>query len=578
MYKKLLFIAFLIFVSILIFINDDSKVIIFGIAIFLIGMFFMEDGFKIFSGGFLEKVLQNSTNNLLKSISTGIITTSIIQSSSLISIIVISFSGAGLISLSGAIGVIFGSNIGTTATTWLVSLFGLKINIASFAMPMLIIGVIFKFISHKTLNGIGYVLIGLGFVFLGISYMKEGFETLKDGINLANYAMEGYLGVIVYVLIGMFATVILQSSSATLALIITALATNQIIYINALELAIGANIGTTITAVLGSLASNENGKRLAVAHLIFNAVTAIFAIIFLYQLEEVVLNISEAFGIAKDNYVLQLAIFHTLFNIIGVLLVVPFTKKLVEFLNGLFIVEKKSIYTRAIYLEMNHKDVPSVALNALTKEMDRLYDSSIEVISHSLNLHRHDYFGKENLRKIVLSNHELIDTDVDDFYNKRIKYLYSDIMYYATIYEENMDFEQKNDVAKIKLVCRDLVEAIKDIKNLQKNLNKYIDSPNKNIKKQYNKLRFNIINIINLLEKLKDCENEKDYNEKIIKSKDKLDKLDYIKNRRIDKLIRNNLIDSNMATSLINDSKFTINIAKKISNVAKVICLKRKYL
>jgi len=578
MYKKVLLLLFLITVSIVIFINDDTKVIIFGIAVFLIGMFFMEDGFKIFSGGYLENILKNSTSTLFKSISTGLISTSIIQSSSLISIIVISFLGAGLISLGGAIGVVFGSNLGTTTTAWIISLFGVKVHIASFAMPMLILGVILKFSSNKNLNGLGYVLIGLGFVFLGISYMKDGFETLKEGLNLANYALQGPLGVFVYVFLGMIATVIIQSSSATLALIITALATNQIIYINAIELAIGANIGTTITAILGSLASNENGKRLAVAHFVFNMVTAFVAIVFLSQLSNIVLFISEFFNIAKDDYVMQLAIFHTLFNVIGILLVAPFTKRLVKFLETLFVKKNVSIYTRAIYLETNHKDVPSIALNALTKEMDRLYDIAIEVISHSLNLHRHDYLGKDNYKKIVILNHDYIDTDVDDFYKKRMKYLYGDIMYYATIYEENMDFEQKSDVAKIKLVCRDLVEAVKDIKHLQKNLKKYIISPNTNIKKQYSKLRLNIVNIIYLMEKLKDCENQEDYNEKIIKSKEKLERLDYIKNKKIDKLIRNNLIDSNMATSLINDSKYTIDIAKKISNAAKVICLKRKYL
>jgi phosphate:Na+ symporter len=578
MYKKVLLLLFLIAVSIVIFINDDTKVIIFGIAVFLIGMFFMEDGFKIFSGGYLENILKNSTSTLFKSISTGVISTSIIQSSSLISIIVISFLGAGLISLGGAIGVVFGSNLGTTTTAWIISLFGVKVQIGSFAMPMLILGVILKFSSNKNLNGLGFILIGLGFVFLGISYMKDGFETLKDGMNLANYAIQGPLGVFVYVLLGMIATVIIQSSSATLALIIIALATNQIVYVNAIELAIGANIGTTITAILGSLASNENGKRLAVAHFIFNMVTAFVAIVFLNQLSSIVLLISEFFNIAKDDYVMQLAIFHTLFNVIGILLLVPFTKRLVKFLETLFVKKNISIYTRAIYLETNHKDVPSIALNALTKEMDRLYDSSIEVISHSLNLHRHDYLGKDNYKKIVILNHDYIDTDVDDFYKKRMKYLYGDIMYYATIYEENMNFEQKNDVAKIKLVCRDLVEAVKDIKHLQKNLNKYIISPNTNIKKQYSKLRLNIVNIIYLMEKLKDCENQQDYNKKIIKSKEKLERLDYIKNKKIDKLIRNNLIDSNMATSLINDSKYTIDIAKKISNAAKVICLKRKYL
>lgn len=578
MYKKVLFSLLILTLGFFIFDNENTKVIIFGIAIFLIGMFFMEDGFKAFSGGFLENILEKSTNNLFKAITTGVLTTSVIQSSSLISIIVISFLSAGVISLSGAIGVIFGSNLGTTTTAWIVSIFGVKIDIASFSMPMLIFGVVLKFTSNKVLNGIGFILIGLGFVFLGISYMKEGFETLKEGLDLASFAIEGYLGVVVYVLIGMAATVIIQSSSATLALIITALATSQIVYVNALELAIGANIGTTITAILGSLASNENGKRLAVAHFIFNIVTAIFAIVFLHQLSSVVLSISNFMGLASDDYVMQLAIFHTLFNIIGILLVAPFTNQLVKFLEKLFVKDSVSLYLRAEYLELNYKEVPTLALRALTQELDRFYANCIEVISHSLNLHRHDFIGKEHLRQIIKSKKDILQTDVDDFYNKKIKYLYGDIMYYATIYEENMDYEQKSDVSKIKLACRDLVEAVKDVKHLQKNLNKYLRSPNENIQREYNKLRLNIANMINLIDKLKDCENKKDYNDKLNRSKDKLERLDYIKTKRIDKLIRNNQIDSAMATSLINDSNFTIDIVKKISNVAKIICLKSKYL
>ena len=137
-------------------------------------------------------------------------------------------------------------------------------------------------------------------------------------------------------LIGAAATVIMQSSSATMALIITALVTNQIIYINALELAIGANIGTTVTAVLGSLTSNANGKRLAIAHLIFNMVTGVIAIALLYQLADLVTYLSSKVGIASDDYAMQLALFHTIFNIIGVLAVSPFTSRLVVFLEGLF--------------------------------------------------------------------------------------------------------------------------------------------------------------------------------------------------------------------------------------------------
>ena len=161
----------------------------------------------------------------------------------------------------------FGANIGTTATAWLVSIFGLNIKVSALAMPMLAFGILFVFQKSKSLKGIGHVLAGLGFFFLGIHFMKQGFDVYKDSINLADYAMPGFWGLIVYTAIGVVITLILQSSSAAMALILTALAAGQITYNNSLALAIGANIGTTITAILGALSANVAGKRLAGAHL-----------------------------------------------------------------------------------------------------------------------------------------------------------------------------------------------------------------------------------------------------------------------------------------------------------------------
>ena len=305
----------------------DFSTILGGIALFLIGMEYMENGFKSLSGGVLEKILKQFTSNTIKAITTGFVSTAIVQSSSLISIIVISFLGAELITLASAIGVIFGSNLGTTATAWLVSLFGLKIKISIYAMPMLVMGIMIPLLlKDRSYRGFASILIGLGVIFLGIGYMKEGFETLKEGIDLAAYAMDGYAGIFVYVLVGAVATVVIQSSSATMALIITALATGQIEYANALALAIGANLGTTVTAVLGALKSNENGKRLAVAHFIFNMITGLIAIAFIYKLTDLVDYLSIIIGIDANNYAMKLALFHTIFNLLGVLVVSPFIK------------------------------------------------------------------------------------------------------------------------------------------------------------------------------------------------------------------------------------------------------------
>ena len=570
--KKSIYPLFLLGVAYILFSSNDAKTIIAGVSVFLIGMVFMEDGFKLFSGGVLENVLKSSTSSIPRAIGTGFLATAIVQSSSLISIIVISFLSAELITLSGAIGVIFGSNIGTTTTAWIVSAFGVKIKIAQFAMPMLIFGVIFRFNNNKTYQGLGNILVGLGFVFLGIDFMKEGFDALKSGVDLAEFAMEGYFGVLVYVLIGAIATVVIQSSSATMALIITALATNQILYFNALELAIGANIGTTVTAVIGSLASNQNGKRLAVAHFIFNMVTGFIAIVFLYQLADLVTLLSSKIGIADDDYAMQLALFHTVFNLMGVLVVSPFTSRLVVFLEGIFIQRRKDI-SRARYLDNAVVEVPEVALLALRKEILHLYDNATEVLSHALSLHRHTYVGMgDDINKVVEASVKMIDINVDDFYEKKIKMLYGDIINYATIAQESMSVEDKHKIYSLKIACREIVEAIKDVKILQKNVNRFLKSKKENIKNEYNYIREEIAKTLDGIHALRyNSSDDFDVFAKIKLLKENLDSLDVIKNGRIDKLIRTNAIETKVATSLINDSAFAYEISKKLIHVATIL-------
>jgi len=579
MFRKAFYPLFLLLIAYLLFSSNDAKTIVAGIAIFLIGMVFMEDGFKLFSGGILEKVLEKSTKTVPKAVATGFFATAIVQSSSLLTIIVISFLSAELISLSGAIGVIFGSNIGTTTTAWIVSAFGVKIKIAHYAMPMLIFGVIFRFNDNKSYQGLGNVLVGLGFVFLGIGYMKDGFEHLKEGLDLAQFAIDGYLGVLVYIFIGAVATVVIQSSSATMALIITALATGQIEYTNALALAIGANIGTTVTAIIGSLSSNANGKRLAVAHFIFNIVTGFIAILFLYQLADIVDYLSVLIGIGETDYAMKLALFHTIFNIIGVLAVSPFTNRLVKFLKGLFKEAKQEIQ-RAQYLDSVVTVIPEAAIKSLHKEVSHLYDDTTDALIQALSLNKNHIYGKDNndLDSIIEKSHEMVDINTHEFYDKKIKYLYSDIITYASISQENMDIEQSEIASALKVACRQIVETIKDSHEIQKNIKLYINHKNEDIRLEYNFLRTTIAKTLNGIYQLRNDVDEIDILTNIKLLEENLKKFDMIGNGKIDTLIRQNKIEPKMATSLINDSSFAYEISKKLLSVAYILWIEDKDL
>ena len=246
MFNKLLLPLVLILLGLVFWWSPNFKDIAAGVAILLFGMLSLENGFKSLTEGPLQKLLSMMTNRYYKSFLFGVFSTAILQSSSLISVIAISFLSAGMVQLSQAVAIIFGANVGTTATAWLVASLGLKIKISALAMPILVFGTLLAFQKNKSLKGIGNVLVGLGFIFLGIHFMKLGFDAYKDAVDITQYSMDGVAGLLVYTGLGMLATMILQSSSATMAIILTALAAGQVSYANALALAIGANIGTTM--------------------------------------------------------------------------------------------------------------------------------------------------------------------------------------------------------------------------------------------------------------------------------------------------------------------------------------------
>jgi len=555
-------------------ISPDFKEISAGVAIFLFGMLSLEEGFKAFAGGTLEKILQRSTDKLYKSIGFGALATTVMQSSSLVSVLTISFLGAGLIGLAQGIGIIFGANIGTTTGAWLVAGLGLKVNISAYAMPMLVFGVILIFQRAKSLKGIGYILTGLGFLFLGIHYMKEGFEAFKSTIDLAAYGGTGLKYLFIFTGIGVFATVIMQSSHATLVLIITALAASQISYENALALAIGANVGTTITAIIGSMSSNIVGKRLAGAHLIFNVTTGLIAIVFMSQIMFSVDWVSKLVGIADDNYTLKLAVFHTIFNVIGVLVMVPFIGKLVTFLESTL--KDKSTadathFDTTQYLNVSVLELPATSMAAILRETKHLYANAFEIITHGLNLKRENITSTMPLEELVNYPYSKNAIDIDDFYTHRIKGIYGEIIDFSTKAQSEMAPEDIEELYKIKLANRDIVEAVKDTKHLQKNLINYAKSPNKYIQEQYDNIKIGVAELLRNIDLVSKMTEEEEIIILLSKAKVHMQRYDIMANGTLDNLIRHNLITNEMATSLMNDSAYAYNISKNFIAMAEVI-------
>ena len=537
-------------------VSVEFKTITAGVAIFLFGMLSLEEGFKTFTAGTLEKTLRASTDKIWKSMTFGVLSTTVMQSSSLVSVITISFLSAGLLDLASGIGIIFGANLGTTTGAWLVAAFGLKVKLSAYAMPLLVFGIILVFQKTKTLKGAGYVLAGVGFLFLGIHYMKEGFDAFGQDIDLAEYSMTGYPGVLVFAGLGVVATVIMQSSHATLVLILAALAAQQISYENALALAIGSNVGTTVTAILGALGANANGKRLALAHLIFNVVTGVIAVAGIYQLMEAVGWISGRLGIGPQNYTLQLAVFHSLFNLLGIIVMLPLLRQLVRFLEKIIVTDEIEI-ERPLYLGGASGEIRGAAIEATRKESIRLYDLAAGIITEGLNIRRGVLQSEEKIKRVVKKSTDIIDEDIDELYEKKLKVLYGAIVEYVIASRGGYaKGRMKEELNSIRQAGQHVIEAVKGVKHLKKNLTKAMQSDDDLVKKEYNRLRRLIIIVLRDIETARNAQGP---------SKSVLP-LDQVKleieenvsefNRGLDKLIRKGHINVQTATSLMNDISY----------------------
>ncbi len=549
-------------------VSPTFKDIAAGVAIFLFGMLCMEEGFRAFSGGTLESLLRASTDKTWKSLTFGILTTTVMQSSSLVSVITISFLSAGLIGLAEGIGIIFGANLGTTTGAWIVAGFGLKVNLSAYALPMLVFGVLLIFQKHRGLKGAGWILAGLGFLFLGIHYMKEGFAGFADHLDLTRYALGGVAGLLLYSLFGALATVIMQSSHATLVLIITALGAGQITYENALALAIGANVGTTVTAVLGALNATVDGKRLAGAHLIFNVGTGLVALVLIDPFMRAVDTVSHAVGIPADDYTLKLAVFHTLFNGIGIIIFTPLIGRLVALLTRMLKGERQT-HDMPRYLNDASLEFPEVALTALRRETQHLFNNAYSIIAHGVNLKRSDINSDKDLSEFLEPRGEVIEVDIDQQYELMIKDLYSANMLFYTRSAAKMPEDKAQKMQGLWQASVDIVAAIKSTKHLRKNLVRYTRSPNVAIRREYNRFRVRMGELLRDLAALR-AEDQDTFS---LLSLDaiRVEMADSyrISHKVVDSLIRDGAISAQMATSLMNDSRYVNEIMVRLLSMAE---------
>ena len=346
-----------------------------GLGIFLLAMAMMTEGLKVSGGEHLKRSLERWTSTPLRGVAAGALVTALVQSSSAVTVATIGFVNAGILSLPHSLGLIFGANVGTTMTGWLVSIVGFGFKIEAFALPIIALGVGLRVtLQNKRLRGLGEALTGFGLFFLGLSILKDAFSEVATTFGTATLAGAGtgVAGIALFALVGLLATVMTQSSSAAIALIITAASQSAIGFGAAAAAIIGANVGTTSTAAFAVIGATPNAKRVAAGHILFNVGTGVIALVILPALLWSVEVLGDLLGLSRQPAIV-LALFHTVFNLLGVVLMLPFLGRLSRFLQHHFTTAEEDI-SRPRHLDRTVAATPAFAVPALEQELRRMQD------------------------------------------------------------------------------------------------------------------------------------------------------------------------------------------------------------
>ncbi|GJM05472.1 MAG: hypothetical protein DHS20C09_14630 [marine bacterium B5-7] len=372
-----------------------------GIGLFLVGMWLMTDGLKLAAGDALISILHNWTKTPGRGLITGFSITALVQSSSAITVATIGFANAGLINLQQAVWVIFGSNVGTTMTGWIVALIGFKINLEAYALPLIGIGMIVRMTGGKgRRTAIGQAILGFGLFFLGISVLKDGFMGLGEIVQLPSVIDGGFRVVLIYLLLGLVLTTLMQSSSAAIVVILSAAQGGLVPLAAAAATVIGANLGTTSTALISVWGATPTAKRVAASHILFNVITASMALLIMSPMLWIV-DWTQSFFNMTPSVATTLALFHTVFNLLGVIVMLPLAKRLIDLLQVRF-VSKVELEGKPKYLDKNILMIPAVATDALFKELIDISEFSIKSSSSVLSQEGGNTINLENDSGIII--------------------------------------------------------------------------------------------------------------------------------------------------------------------------------
>ena len=465
----------------------DFLKLIGSLGLFLYGMKIMSEGLQKVAGDRLRSILTAMTTNRVTGVLTGVLITALIQSSSATTVMVVSFVNAGLLTLAESISVIMGANIGTTVTAWIISIFGFKVDMAAFALPLLAIALPLIFSGKSNRKSVGEFIFGFSFLFMGLSYLKANAPDLNANPEMLafvqNYTDMGFFSILLFLFIGTILTMIVQASAATMAITLIMCANGWISLELGAALVLGENIGTTITANLAALTANTQAKRAALAHFVFNVFGVIWVLIIFHPFMQMVNWVVDTFFQSSDPEVAisyKLSAFHSIFNICNVCILIWGVKLIERTVCALIHPKEEDEEPRLRFITGGMLSTAELSILQARKEI------------HLFAERTHRMFGMVQ---------DLLHTEKDDDFNK----VFSRIEKYENI-SDNMELEIANYLNQVsegrlssesKLQIRAMLREVTEIEsigdscyNLARTINRKRQTNQDFTEKQYEHIHF----------------------------------------------------------------------------------------
>ena len=530
-----------------------------GLGLFLFGMVYLEEQIRHSAGWAFKRWVRTATRTRERSFVAGIAATALFQSSSVVTLMALSLVGAGLMDLSHAIATVFGANIGTTVTAWIVGFVGFKMDIELIAYALVGIGGLGSVVmeDESRIRALSNAMVGFGLIFLGLEGMKESFTVFAADIDLTKLRFDHPAW---YAFVGFAITALIQSSSASIAIAQSALFAHIIGFEAAAAFVVGANVGTTVTAILGAIGGSPDKKRTAAAHFLFNVSTGVLALValsYLVKLTDLLMPHGDA--------VLRIALFHTLFNGLGVLIWYPFIPALARWLTPFFKKEKGHV---THYIHNVSTEIPDVAMDALGKEIAHLAEEveSFALLSVAIPP---EVALKEGtpVDKLLDAYQVPLDLSYHRLY-AHIRRLEGEILrFVAQLATQSDDAKFQSSLDRYARITTYLATAAKAIKDMLQDLESWFDNDQQEAVRFLRNLRYQIVKSVQAFHRAFDLQGDDGAITEMERFYKRIARSYQDTMGIIADLSNNRAIPSEMTTIAINDLHLSKSFSKSLRNV-----------